>query len=88
MPAHCKDSAYYERSRAISRCFVAGAGAGDVQAIGYALLPVVARERDPERLRFLVGAVRRGAARGKVYAELLRRVEQEACSRIACRDGP
>ena len=88
VPAHCKEQAHYERSTEISRCFVAGAEAGDVQALGYALLPVIRRERDPERLRFLVGEVRKGAAKGKVYAELLRRVEQEACSRIACRNGP
>jgi hypothetical protein len=81
VPVACTEPGYFERAREISRCFVAGADAGDVQAIGYALLPAVRREREPERLGYLVGAVRKGVAGGKVYAELLRRVEQELAAR-------
>ena len=77
MPAECKEPGHFERAREISRCFVAGADSGDVQALGYVLLPAMRRERDPERLGYMIGAIRRGVANGKVYAELLRRVEQE-----------
>jgi hypothetical protein len=71
----------------LSACFAPGADPGDVQTLGLTLLPaaehlaVAARAHPggpaPLRLGYLVGAVRRGAARGGVYAELERRLEQE-----------
>jgi hypothetical protein len=70
-------------ARRLSDCFVAGADAADVEGVGLAFLPVVQRlAGDPRgtnavRLGFLVGAVRRGVAGGKVYAELGHRIEQE-----------
>jgi hypothetical protein len=95
VPAACKDPAAVSRAlekapgnvriggRRLSECFVAGADAGDLEAVGLAFLPVAQRlARDPHgaeavRLGFLIGAVRRGSAGGKVYAELGRRIEQE-----------
>jgi hypothetical protein len=95
VPSACKEPANVARAlerapgevridgRPLSDCFVAGADAGDVQAVGLAFLPVAERlARDPRgrdavRLGFLLGAVRRGVAGGKVYAELGRRIEQE-----------
>ena len=71
----------------LSECFAPGSDAGEVQALALAVLPAAeqlaarARERPrgpaPVRLGFLIGAVHRGAARGRVYAELERRVRQE-----------
>lgn len=71
----------------LSRCFAPGSDPGDEQSLGLTFLPAVermaARAREeprgpaPLRLGFLIGAVRRGAARGGVYAELDRRLEQE-----------
>ena len=74
-------------ARRPSECFAPGSEAGDVQALGLALIPAAERLA-PEarahprgaaalRLGFLVGAVHRGAERGGVYAELERRVRQE-----------
>ena len=71
----------------LSECFVPGSDSGDQQALGLMLLPAAehlaagARE-DPRgaqalRLGFLIGAARRGGVRGGVYAELVRRLEQE-----------
>jgi hypothetical protein len=95
VPSACKDQVQVTRAleRApgtvridgmpLSGCFVAGADAGDVEAVGLAFLPVAQRlARDPHgreavRLGFLIGAVRRGVAGGKVYGELGRRIEQE-----------
>jgi hypothetical protein len=71
----------------LSECFVPGSGSGDQQALGLTFLPAAehlaaAARADPGgasalRLGFLIGAVRRGAVRGGVYAELTRRLEQE-----------
>jgi hypothetical protein len=71
----------------LSDCFAPGSSSADVQALGLAFLPAAehlaagarAHPRGPAavRLGFLIGAVRRGAARGGVYAELERRLEQE-----------
>jgi hypothetical protein len=71
----------------LSECFAPGSDPGDEQALALAVLPAAerlgaeARERPrgpaPLRLGFLIGAVQRGAARGRVYAELERRVRQE-----------
>ena len=71
----------------LSYCFSRPSDSGDVQALGLTFLPAAehlaaearARPRGPAALRlgFLVGAVRRGTARGGVYAELVRRIEQE-----------
>jgi len=71
----------------ISDCFAPGSDPADQEALGLTLLPAVrdlAAEADADpngpaalRLGFLIGAVRRGAARGGVYAELQRRLEQE-----------
>jgi hypothetical protein len=73
--------------RRLSECFAPGGEAGDVQALGLAVVPAAVRlARDARshpggpaalRLGFLVGAVHRGAARGRVYAELERRVRLE-----------
>jgi len=70
-----------------SACFVRGGDPGGVESLGLTFLPAAehlaaearARPRGPAALRlgFLVGAVRRGTARGGVYAELVRRIEQE-----------
>jgi hypothetical protein len=72
--------------RPLSDCFAPGSDSGDGQALGFALVPAAERlapqaRARPEgraavRLGFLVGAVHRGAARGRVYAELERRVRQ------------
>ena len=74
--------------RRISECFAPGSDAADQQALGDTFVPVAGRlavdarahPRGPAPLRlgFLIGAVRRGAARGGVYAELERRLGQEA----------
>jgi hypothetical protein len=71
----------------LSDCFAPGSDAADVQALGLTLLPAVrqlataAREdrHGPAALRlgFLIGAVHRGAPRGRVYPELERRIDQE-----------
>jgi hypothetical protein len=71
----------------VSECFAPGSDSGDQQALALTLLPAAqhlaaaAREHPrgpaPLRLGFLIGAVRRGAAHGGVYAELVRRLEQE-----------
>jgi hypothetical protein len=72
--------------RRLSACFAPGSDAGDGQALGLALVPA-AESLAPEarahprgaaalRLGYLIGAVHRGAARGRVYAELERRVRQ------------
>jgi hypothetical protein len=71
----------------LSECFAPGSEAGDQQALGLTFLPAVQhlaadahdhpRGPAPLRLGFLIGAVRRGAVRGGVYAELVRRLEQE-----------
>ncbi|MFL5782694.1 MAG: hypothetical protein ACJ760_15355 [Thermoleophilaceae bacterium] len=73
--------------RRVSECFAPGGEAGDVQALGLAIVPAAERlaprarahPRGPAaiQLGFLVGAVRRGAERGRVYAELERRVRLE-----------
>ena len=73
--------------RRLSECFAPGGEAGDVQALGLALVPAAerlapqarARPRGAAALRlgFLVGAVQRGAQRGRVYTELERRVRLE-----------
>jgi hypothetical protein len=95
VPPACKDPAAVTRAldgaprgariggRRLSGCFVAGADAADVEAVGLAFLPVAQRlarhlrGRDAFRLGFLIGAVRRGVAGGKVYGELGHRIEQE-----------
>lgn len=74
--------------RRLSECFAPGSDAGDGQALGLALVPAAealasgarAHPRGAAALRlgFLTGAVHRGAARGRVYAELERRVELES----------
>jgi hypothetical protein len=71
----------------ISDCFAPGSDPAGVEALGLAYLPAAthlaaesrANPAGPATLRlgFLIGAVRRGVARGKVYAELERRIEQE-----------
>jgi hypothetical protein len=72
--------------RRLSECFAPGSDAGDGQALGLAIVPA-AEHMAPDarahprgaaalRLGFLIGAVHRGAARGRVYAELERRVRQ------------
>ena len=73
--------------RRISDCFVPGSDSADQQELGGTFLPVAERlavdarahPRGPAPLRlgFLIGSVRRGAAQGGVYAELVRRLEQE-----------
>jgi hypothetical protein len=73
--------------RRLSECFAPGGDAAAVEALGLAYLPAAARLAAdarahphgpaPVRLGFLIGAVRRGAARGGVYAELQRRLELE-----------
>jgi hypothetical protein len=73
--------------RRLSECFVPGGEAGGVEALGLSYLPAAERlaaearahPRGPAPLRlgFLIGSARRGAARGGVYAELVRRLEQE-----------
>jgi hypothetical protein len=73
--------------RRVSECFAPGGEAGDVQALGLAIVPAAERlapaarahPRGPAALRlgFLMGAVHRGAERGRVYAELERRVRLE-----------
>jgi hypothetical protein len=70
-----------------SACFVRGGEPGGVQSLGLTFLPATedlgsearANPSGPAALRlgFLIGAVRRGTARGGVYAELVRRIEQE-----------
>ena len=70
-----------------SECFAPRADPGAVEGLGLSFIPAAARLASdararprgpaPLRLGFLVGAVRRGAASGGVYAELLRRTEQE-----------
>jgi len=71
----------------LSGCFAPGSDSADQQALGLTLLPAAqhlaagarAKPRGAAALRlgFLIGAVRRGAERGGVYAELVRRLEQE-----------
>jgi hypothetical protein len=73
--------------RPLSECFAPGSDGADVQALGLAIVPATERlapgaRANPRgaaalRLGFLVGAVHRGAARGRVYAELERRVRLE-----------
>jgi hypothetical protein len=73
--------------RPLSDCFAPGGEAGDVQALGLAIVPAAERlapaarahPRGPAALQlgFLVGAVHRGAERGRVYTELERRVRLE-----------
>ena len=70
-----------------SACFVRGGDPGGVESLGLTFLPAAehlavearAQPRGPAALRlgFLIGAVRRGTARGGVYSELARRIEQE-----------
>ena len=71
----------------LSDCFAPGSDPGAVEGLGLTYIPAAARLATearaqprgpaPLRLGFLVGAVRQGAARGGVYAEVLRRIEQE-----------
>ena len=73
--------------RRLSECFAPGSEGGDVEALGLAIVPAAERlapgaRAHPDgpaalRLGFLVGAVHRGAERGRVYAELERRVRLE-----------
>jgi hypothetical protein len=68
--------------RRLSECFAPGSDAGDGQALGLAAESLAPEARAHPRgaaalrLGFLIGAVHRGAARGRVYAELERRVRQ------------
>lgn len=75
----------------ISACFVPSSDASEVTRLGSALLPVAtslgerarAQPDGPAALRlgYLVGAVRRGAGGTQgIYAELVRRIEQEVVS--------
>lgn len=74
------------QGRRLSECFAPGGEGGDAQALGFALVPVAERLAADARahpngpaaveLGYLVGAVHRGAERGRVYAELERRVRQ------------
>ena len=95
VPAACKDRSQIERAllrapgqvrvagQPLSGCFVSGADAGDVEAVGFTFVPVVERlarhprGRNALQLGYLIGAVRRGVAGGNGYAELGRRIEQE-----------
>lgn len=73
--------------RPLSECFAPGGDGADVEALGLTIVPAAERlapgarsePRGPAavRLGFLVGAVHRGAERGRVYAELERRVRLE-----------
>jgi hypothetical protein len=72
---------------AISHCFTRGASGTDEQLMGGNLLAVAQRlhdaaATDPEgraalQLGYLLGAVRRGASRSGVHAELARRLQME-----------
>ena len=71
----------------LSNCFAPGSDSADGQALGLTFIPVAehlalearAHPRGAAALRlgFLIGAVHRGAARGRVYAELERRLALE-----------
>ena len=71
----------------LSDCFAVGSDSADGQSLGLTFLPVVERlaaqvrprpgGRAALRLGFLMGAIRKGAAHGRVYAELERRIEGE-----------
>ncbi|MEA2310026.1 MAG: hypothetical protein QOG41_735 [Thermoleophilaceae bacterium] len=71
----------------LSDCFAPGSDSADGQALGLTFLPAAehaaaearAHPNGPPALRlgFLIGAVHSGVARGRVYAELGRRIDVE-----------